>query len=120
VARSVLIAEDFRHEPAIWAQIGEAIPANAEVIGLTQEYGFRLMLWGWRKIDQWPVTSDLAELRGSDTDAAAHFDVLTEGKDYFLVTAFGQLEKQSALKKILEQYPVAAEGDGFVLYDLKK
>lgn len=120
VARSVLVAEDFRHEPAIWAQIGEAIPANAEVIGLTQEYGFRLMLWGWRKIDQWPVTSDLAELRGSDTDAAAHFDVLTQGKDYFLVTAFGQLEKQPALKKILEQYPVAAKGDGFVLYDLKK
>ena len=120
VARSILIADDYRHEPGVWAEIGRAIPENAEVVGLTQDYGFRLMLWGWRKVDQWPVVSDLAEIRGSDTDAAAHFDILTEGKDYFLVTAFGQLDKQPALKKILEQYPVKAEGDGFVLYDLGK
>ncbi len=119
-ARSVLVAEDFRNEPAIWAEIGKAIPENAQVIGLTQDYGFRLMLWGWRKIDQWPINTDLAQIRGADTDAAAHFATLTEGDDYFLVTAFGQLDKQPELKKILEQYTVTAQGDGFVLYDLHK
>ena len=34
VARSVLIAEDFRHEPAFWKQVGDVIPADADVIAL--------------------------------------------------------------------------------------
>jgi hypothetical protein len=120
VARSVLMAEDYRQEPAIWSEIGKTIPENARVIGLTQDYGFRLMLWGWRKVAQWPVASDLARIRGSDTNAAAHFETLAMGQDYFLVTAFGQFQKQPALKEILSGYPIAAEGDGFVLYDLRK
>lgn len=119
VARSVLIAEDFRSEPAVWAEIGKAIPADANVIGLTQDYGFRLMMWGWRKVSLWPASSDLSQIRG-EADPAASFDVYVLGKDYFLVTAFGQLDKQPALKKILDQYPIAAQGDGFVLYDLRK
>ena len=118
VARSVLIAEDFRHEPAFWQGVGEAIPADADVIGLTQDYGFRLMLWGWHKVSLWPLSTGLSEARGGEQDAG-DFAFLTEGKDYFLVTAFGQLEKQPTLKKTLEQYPIAAEGDGYVLYDLR-
>ncbi len=119
VARSILVAEDFRHEPAFWSEVGDVIPADADVIGLTQDYGFRLMMWGWRKVSTWPLTTDLSEARGGSQDAA-DFEDLTAGKEYFLVTAFGQLDKQPDLKKILEQYPVAAEGDGYVLYDLRK
>jgi 4-amino-4-deoxy-L-arabinose transferase-like glycosyltransferase len=118
VARSVLIAEDFRREPAVWKQIGEAIPQEAHVIGLTQDYGFRLMLWGWRKVSPWPVSSDLAELRGA-SDPVDSFEAYVSGKDYFLVTAFGQMEKQPALQAVLDRYPIAAQGDGFVLYDLR-
>ena len=119
VARSVLVAEDFRHEPAFWKQVGDVIPADADVIGLTQDYGFRLMQWGWRKVSLWPLSTDLSEARGGNQDNA-DFASLTEGKEYFLVTAFGQLDKQPALKEILAQYPIAAEGDGYVLYDLRK
>jgi 4-amino-4-deoxy-L-arabinose transferase-like glycosyltransferase len=119
VARSVLVAEDFRHEPAVWRKIGDAIPADANVIGLTQDYGYRLMLFAWRKVDLWPLNTDLADLRNQDRDPASRFDEITAGNDYFLVTAFGQLDKQPGLKKILDQYPVTAEGDGFVLYDLR-
>ncbi|CAG1016468.1 hypothetical protein ANAEL_05638 [Anaerolineales bacterium] len=120
VARSVLIAEDFRHEPVVWKEIGDAIPADAKVIGLTHDYGYRLMLWGWRKVALWPLSTDLAQVRHGDVDFANRFAELIVDKEYFLVTAFGQLEKQPDLKKILEQYPVAAEGDGYVLYDLRK
>jgi hypothetical protein len=120
VARSVLIAEDFRAEPPVWAAIGRAIPADAPVIGLTQDYGYRLMLWGWRKVSLWPLSTDLAELRNEDRDPASRFDEITAGQDYFLVTAFGQLEKQPELQQILDAYPIAAEGDGYVLYDLRK
>jgi 4-amino-4-deoxy-L-arabinose transferase-like glycosyltransferase len=119
VARSVLVAEDFRHEPAFWKGVGDAIPADAEVIALTQDYGYRLMLFGWRKVDLWRLSTDLSEARGGQQDAG-NFSEETDGKDYFLVTAFNQLDKQPDLKKILEQYPIAAQGDGYVLYDLHK
>jgi 4-amino-4-deoxy-L-arabinose transferase-like glycosyltransferase len=119
VARSVLIAEDFRHEPVFWEQVGNVIPSDADVIALTQDYGYRLMLFGWRKVSLWRLSTDLSEARGGQQDAE-DFAYLTEGKEYFLVTAFGQLEKQPDLKEILSQYPIAAEGDGYVLYDLRK
>lgn len=120
VARSVLIAESFRHEPAYWNSVGEAIPSDAKVIALTQDYGYRLMLYGWRKVDLWPLATELSETRNPDKNNAAKFNELTEGMDYFLVTAFGQLDKQPELKKILDTYPIAIEGDGYVLYDLKE
>lgn len=119
VARSVLVAEDFRHEPAFWESVSQSIPADADTIALTQDYGYRLMLWGWRKVTLWPLSTDLAAARNADRDVAARFDELTADKEYFLVTAFNQLDKQPDLKKILDGYPVAAEGNGFVLYDLQ-
>jgi 4-amino-4-deoxy-L-arabinose transferase-like glycosyltransferase len=118
-ARSVLLAEDFRHEPAFWQSVGQAIPADADTIALTQDYGYRLMLWSWRKVTLWPLSTDLAAARNSERDLAARFDELTTDKEYFLVTAFNQLDKQPDLKKILADYPIAAQGEGFVLYDLR-
>jgi hypothetical protein len=120
VARSTLVADDYRIEPAFWEQIGQAIPANSDVIGLTQDYGYRLMFYGWRKITLWPLSTQLSEVRGGSKDAQSKFEDLTTGEDYFLVTAFGQLDKQPELKQILaEDYPVAAQGDGYILYDLQ-
>ncbi len=118
VSRSVLAEESFRHEPAFWQQVGEAIPADTKVIGLTQDYGFRLMYYGWRKVILWPYSTELAEVRNGNVDFSDRFSELTLGKDYFLVTAFGQLDKQPSLKKLLDAYPVAVEGEGYVLYDL--
>ena len=120
VSRSVLMAESFRHEPAYWSEVGNAIPVDANVIALTQDYGFRLMMYGWRKVELFPLATELSETRNPDKNNAEQFDELTEGMDYFLVTAFGQLDKQSDLKNILDSYPIAIEGDGYVLYDLTK
>ena len=118
-ARSVLVAEDFQHEPAFWNGVGEAFPSDAKVIALTQDYGYRLMFYGWRKVDLWPLATELSEARNPDKDTAAQFDELTAGRDYFLVTAFGQLDKQPGLKTILDTHPIAIEGDGYILYDLR-
>ncbi|MBX3036992.1 MAG: glycosyltransferase family 39 protein [Anaerolineales bacterium] len=120
VSRSVLMAESFRHEPAYWSSVGEVIPSNAKVIALTQDYGYRLMMYGWRKVNLWPLATELSATRNPDKDNAAKFDDIIAGMDYFLVTAFGQLEKQPDLKKILDSYPIVMEGDGYVLYDLRK
>ena len=120
VARSVLVAEDFHHESVFWKQVGDVIPADADVIALTQDYGYRLMYFGWRKVTLWPYVTELAEVRNGEVDFADRFDELTAGRDYFLVTAFGQLDQQPSLKKILDEYPIAIQGDGYVLYDLNK
>ena len=119
-ARSILVAEDFRQEPAFWQQIGDAIPKDADVIALTQDYGYRLMYFGWRKVSLWPLSTDLSETRGRNPADATDFTDLTQGKKYFLVTAFKQLDKQPNLKKILAEHPIAAQGDGYTLYDLQK
>jgi len=119
-ARSVLVAENFYDAPGYWKSVGAAIPVNADVIGLTQDYGYDLMYWGWRKVDLWPFDTDLSSVKNAGKDPAAQFAELTAGDNYFLVTSFGQLEYQPNLKKILGGYPVAASGDGYVLYDLRK
>jgi hypothetical protein len=119
VARSVLVSTNYRNEALVWQNIGEAIPADRDTIALTQDYGYRLMVFGWRKVSLWPPATTMKDLRGNNIDAQEEFDRLTDGEDFFLVTAFGQLAKQPELKKILENYPVASQGDGFVIYDLR-
>ena len=120
VARSNLIANDYSGQPVFWKHLGDAIPANANVIGLTQDYGYDLMFWGWRKVNLWPYSTDLSTLKNPDRNLAADFSNITAGNDYFLVTASGQLDKQPELKKILDGYAIAAQGDGYILYDLHR
>ncbi len=119
VARSEIIVQDYRQEPVFWAAIGRALPENSNIIGLTQDYGYRLMYYGWRKVDLWPYVNELTLLKGSHGDAQSNFADAVAGKDYFLVTAFGQLDQQPELKKILSGYQIAAQGNGYVLYDLR-
>lgn len=123
VARSVLYAADFQYEPVSWQRVGEALPEDHPFIALTADYGMRLRYYGWRAVSAtWPSSGDLrlSALRGSDPlEYEAYFEEFTAGKDYFLVTAFSELEAQPHLKVILESgYPVFAEGNGYLVYDL--
>ena len=118
-ARSTLVAEDFTQAPSLWESIGASIPQNADVIALTQDYGFDLMYWGWRKVALWPLATDLAAFKNSQRDLVARFSELTAGNSHFLVTAFGQLESQPELQRVLDGYAIAAQGQGYILYDLQ-
>jgi len=123
VGRSMLHASDYRNEVTAWRNVAEAIPAGKSFIALTADYGMRLNYFGMRQISAaFPTTGDqnLMQLAGSDQlDYESYFAEITEGKDYFLVTAFSQLEAQPELKEILETtFVVYASGDGYVLYDL--
>ena len=122
IARSDLVAQaaDYRREPAYWENMAKAIPANADLIGLTQDYGYRLMYYGWRKITLWPYVNGLTAVKGTSVNAQAKFSELVAGRDYFLVSASNQLDAQPELKKILDGYTVIEQGEGFVLYDLHK
>lgn len=122
-ARSTLAARDYRHEPAYWAALGEQIPDDGAVIALTQDYGYRLMYYGWTHVSLWPsgIERELTELRGGDTSKfASEFAERTADKRYFLVTAPSQLAQQPALQATLdENYPLIARGEGYLLYDLE-
>jgi hypothetical protein len=118
---SELKSEDYRGEPAHWQQIASYLPTDGKIIALTQDYGYRLEYYGWRKMALWPVRGErtLASLRGSEKEFEEYFAKRIDGKDYFLITSFNQLDDQPDLKQHLrERYPLIAEGSGYLIYDL--
>jgi hypothetical protein len=122
VSVAELKREDFRGEPAYWQQIASYLPTDGKIIGLTQDYGYRLSYYGWRKVQLWPNRGErqLSELRGNSKEFAELFAKRTEGKSYFLITAIGQLNDQPDLKQHLAgHYPLLAQGDGYLIYDLR-
>jgi len=79
------------------------------------------MYYGWRRVDLYPSSSEqeLAELRGREKEFMKSFTKRIDDKDYFLVTAMGQLNNQPDLKQLLyDRYPLIAKGDGYLLFDL--
>lgn len=122
VAVSTQKAENDRKEPAYWKEIASYLPDDGKILALTQDYGYRLMYYGWRKVILWPNSGELnlSALRGSEKEFEPYFQKKIEDKSYFLVTAFGQYKDQPALQKTLEDhYPVYARGDGYIIYDLQ-
>jgi hypothetical protein len=106
IGRSILLGQDFRDHPAFWQKVGEAFPANTKAIGLTQDYGYRLMYYGWRKIALWPQDGD-----------SSNFSEKAEGANFFVVTAKNRLSND--LATYLDQnFPVHAKGTGYQIYDL--
>jgi len=119
-----LDSQDYRETPAMWQKIASALPAGGKIVALTQDYGYPLMYYGWKKVGLWPDSAEfkLAGLRGKgEPDVLQEFRDRTEGSSYFLVTEFEQLDDQPALKQLLDaEYPVYAQGDGYQLFDLEK
>ncbi len=114
--------EDHRVETAYWQEIASYLPVDGKIIALTQDYGYRLMYYGWRKVTLWPNRGELnvAKLRGSEKEFEEYFNKRTEEKSYFLITAFNQFRDQPDLQEYLEDnYPVVAEGVGYLIYDLE-
>lgn len=112
---------NYRNEPAYWQEIASYLPTDGKVLALTQDYGYRLMYYGWRKVILWPNRGEqkLAEMRGVSKEFEEAFAKRTEDKSYFLITAFGQFNDQPALKQTLyDHYPLIAEGDGYLIFDL--
>lgn len=117
-----LYRQDYRGEPAYWQGIASHLPADGKIIALTQDYGYRLMYYGWRKVTLWPNRGEVkvSALRGSDKEFEVAFTKRVAGKDYFLITAFRQFEDQPDLKDYLHKhFPVLAEGSGYIIFDLK-
>jgi hypothetical protein len=117
-----LYSRDYRNEPTYWSEIASFLPEDGKIIALTQDYGYRLMYYGWRKVVLWPNRGEikLSVLRGSEKEFLDYFTKRIEGKSYFLITAFGQFEDQPELQKMLqEHFPVLAQGNGYLIFDLQ-
>lgn len=115
--------QDYRNEPAYWQEISSHLPNDGKIIALTQDYGYRLMYYGWRKVILWPNRGEqnLNELRGSEKEFQTYFEKRTKGISYFLVTSFRQFDDQPDLKQWLyANYPILAESPGYIIFDLSK
>ncbi|MBI2332168.1 MAG: glycosyltransferase family 39 protein, partial [Chloroflexi bacterium] len=119
--RNQLNAVDYRPQAAMWAEI-HTLTDGYNLAGLTQDYGARMAYWGWQNLTSWPSYGDLlyGKERGSaEKDFEEQWGELTGKKELFLVTDFKDLDLQPFLKAKLKTYPVFAEGDGYVIYQLK-
>lgn len=121
--RNQMKAVDYRPEAAMWEQIGEQFDDATRVVALTQDYGSRLQYWGWRTASTWPYVGDVgyANMRGGVFSFDDLFNQYSSKMHYFLVTDFDEFNRQPELKeRLISSYPVSFQGDGYLIFDLKK
>jgi hypothetical protein len=116
--RNQMKAVDYHRAAVMWSEIGDLIE-DKSVIALVEDYGSPLEYYGWRTVPIWPYTGDTRFGREGQQSTKELFRDFSSRKDLFLVTDFAELNRQAALKQILNSYPVAINGDGFMLYDLR-
>jgi 4-amino-4-deoxy-L-arabinose transferase-like glycosyltransferase len=119
--RNTLKSVNYRPQAALWAEIGDKLGHGNEVVALTQDYGQRLNYWGWQNADIWPSSGDIEyhDLRGARFNSSKNFDKMISGKSFFLVTDLQELDRQPDLKKALSAFPIYAQGNGYIIYDLR-
>jgi hypothetical protein len=121
-ARDLIVQPNYYSEPKFWAEIGDKLGHDGGVVGLTEDYGYRLAYWGWQGADNWFTSADigLRYLAGQNVDLIQTFKHDTAGKKYFLVTMFGELDKEPTVKDLLyKDYPIYAQTDEYVIFDLQ-
>jgi hypothetical protein len=120
--RNSLKRINYHSEIKIWQEIGEKVGHGAPVVSLAHDYGYRLEYWSWITPTDWGTSADfnfLAET-GQTFDYADLFKDKVNGKNFFIVTLFNELDRQPALMGILEEnYPVFAETGDYIIYDLR-
>lgn len=119
-SRTALKSADYRPQAGFWRQIGGTV-RGYRLVALTQDYGLPLAYWGWTASASWPDSSDLAyhALRGGGQTFEKYFGRLTKNKDLFLVTDLADLKRQPELQARLSHFSIFAEGEGYIIYNLK-
>jgi 4-amino-4-deoxy-L-arabinose transferase-like glycosyltransferase len=103
---------DQRSQATFWADVGQTIGHQPGVLALTSDYGYPLAYYGWQSSDPWPLAPDISDFNET-------FTQLSSNKTYFLVTDFDEYARQPLLQlRLTKNYPVLAQGPGFILFDL--
>jgi hypothetical protein len=115
---------DYRPLAANYERIGKRVGRRSRVVALTEDYGYRLVYWGWMNVRVWPSYGDQKyreKMGGSSADFVKAFSKRTSGVDFFLVTWFEEFEYQPELEAHLKgNYPVYDQNDAYMLFDLRK
>jgi hypothetical protein len=119
------LGKNYRSEAISWQKMGHALPKEGDLIGITHEQGYRIAYYGWRHVTPWPYTAEdeapLALRPDPMAEFATRFENAVKGQEYFVVTLFGDFNAQPMLKSyLLENYPVYAEGDGYLIFNLTR
>jgi hypothetical protein len=120
--RSTIKKTDASSDPAFWETLGKRLGPDASVVGLTQDYGYRLEYYGWVIPDNWMTEGDMnyRSLAGATFNIDKLFAQQTNGKHYFLVTLLSEFDAQTELKKILYSgFPLLEKTDNYLLFDLQ-
>ncbi len=118
--RLLLLNEDYRSEPSFWRNLGDRL-RESSVLGITQDYGYRMSYYGWDTIENWPSTGDLAirDLAGKDKgDVISLLEKQIADEEYFLVTWFEEFDRQPEVKDYLYDHFPVEQGDGYMLFNL--
>jgi hypothetical protein len=118
-----LSSVDYRPQAKIWQTIDNDLEPRAKLTSLTDDYGMRLEYWGWRKSAAWPLYGDLyyhEDIKGAKKEFEKRFSALTNGRNYFIVTQFDELERQPELKEKLSTYPILTQTEDFIIYKLNR
>ena len=123
-ARDQIVNANYYDQPAFWASVGDKLghTDGADVVGLTEDYGYRLAYWGWQGTNNWFTSADLGlrYLAGQNVNILQNFKHDTAGKKYFLVTMFGELDNEPTIKDLLyKDYPIYAQGKYYTIFDLQ-
>jgi len=113
---------DYSSQVATYQKIGDEV-RNYQVVGLVEDYTSRMQYYGWISMSYWPNNGDFlkSSLTGGTEDLTGLFQQLTAGKDLFLVTDLGELDRQPSLKEVLtNHYAVFDKGSDYIIYDLRK
>jgi 4-amino-4-deoxy-L-arabinose transferase-like glycosyltransferase len=123
VSRNTLAASNYRADMKYYQDLGNLIGHDKSVVEVSGDYGYRLAYFGWVNGTYWPSTMDVnvRELAGqSGPDFAAEFAQYAAGKDLFVITSLDELNRQPELQKYLaDHYPVQAQGEGYLIYNLR-
>lgn len=115
---------DYRNEPQLWQALSKKMGMgydSSNVIGLLDDYGVRLQYWALVMPTLWPTTGDLNIRQIAGQNVETNLLTELEGKDFFIVTDFEDFNRQVELKKFLSNnYPIFDQGDGYLIYDLRK
>jgi 4-amino-4-deoxy-L-arabinose transferase-like glycosyltransferase len=119
--RVALKRDDYRGDAAFWSMLGEKLEGKS-VVSITPDYGYRLAYWGWTPSQNWLSSGDFnyRALAGQEFDMEKMFREEVAGKDVFLVTMFGELDRQPKIKGLLyENYPLLEEDEEYAIFDLQ-